>query len=304
MKTFAIALVAAFLIAGQIFTPAAAAPAPAGLASGNCGDTYTVQYTDYLARIAGYCGTTVINILTLNPQIFNPNLVYAGQVLRLTSSAPITYWPTYNYNSYYTNTGYARVSLSATRAQAGDEVTVYASGFPANSEIDYRVGVRGEDYSVVYDGTVGSAGTSSQTITIPSDANVGEYWVVEVITTSLANEVKVYSPSIYIGAYYTYTTYTGYARVSVSATQADVGDEVTVSVSGFPANCEIDYRLGVKGENFSVVYDGAVGSNGSTSQTITIPSGADTGEYWVVQVITTSLKDITQVYSHTIYITD
>ncbi len=135
-------------------------------------------------------------------------------------------------------------------------MTVYVAGFPANSEIDYRVGQSGEDFSVVYDGTVGSDGSTNQTITIPSDAANGEYWVVQVITTSLANVTAVNSHTIYISDTST-TTYTSYyARVSVSATQAAVGGSVTVSVSGFPANTEIDYRLGEQGQDFSVVYDG------------------------------------------------
>ena len=70
------------------------------------------------------------------------------------------------------------------------------------------------------------------------------------------------------------------------------------------ANAQIDYRIGLQSQAFSLVYDGQTDAYGSTNQTITIPSGAVAGQYWTVLVITTSLKDITQVTSHTIYITN
>ena len=45
--------------------------------------SYVVQYGDTLRIIANKFGTTVDTILTLNPGIINPNLIYAGQVLRV-----------------------------------------------------------------------------------------------------------------------------------------------------------------------------------------------------------------------------
>jgi len=241
MKTFIMALAAAILIAGQLFTPAAAAPTTAGLANELCGSTYTVKHADNLTKIASLCDTTIANILANNSQITDPNIIYTGQVLRLTGGA-VRYSTTYtvrsgdtmqeiadmfdttvtailranpgvtNASSIYTGlvlnipsgstytgyTGNARVTLSTTRGESGDTITVYVRGFPANSYIDYRVGEEEEDYSVVYDGTVGSDGTDSITITIPNDADEGEYWVVLVTTTSQRDGVEAVSPTIYI----------------------------------------------------------------------------------------------------------
>lgn len=300
MKTFLFAMMAAILVASQLMFPVAASSTPAALASGSCGDIYTVTYQDTLAKIATACDTTVANILTLNPQVTDFNVIYVGQMLRLSSSVPLTSLT--GSTTTYTNTGYARVGLSATRVVPGESLVVYVTGFPANSEIDYRVGVRGSDASVVYDGTVSSTGAATQTVTIPSDADVGEYWTVQVVTTSLANIVKVTSASIYIGTSSSTTTNTGYARVSLSAARATVGGQLTVSVGGFPANSEIDYRVGQNGEPFSVAYDGTVSSAGTASQVITIPSDANVGEYWTVQVITTSQASIVKVTSALIYI--
>jgi LysM repeat protein len=44
---------------------------------------YTVQRGDTLRIIAARYGTTVYSLQLLNPQIWNPNLIYAGMVLRV-----------------------------------------------------------------------------------------------------------------------------------------------------------------------------------------------------------------------------
>ncbi len=300
MKTIFTAFAAALLIAGLFFSPVAAASSASPLASSTCGDTYVVQPLDWLSRIAVKCNVTVAEILALNPQIVNANLIYTGQVLRLTGNASTT--PYTPYGPSTTGSGSARVSLSNTWAYPGQSISVYISGFPANAEVDYRVGVYDEAFSLVYDGTVLSNGTDSQVITIPTSAAYGEYWVVQVVTTSLANITSVTSRSIYIGSISPYTWPSSYPKVSISATQAHVGDTISVYASGFPAYAEIDFRVGVSGQNFSVVYDGTVTANGTASQVITIPAGANAGEYWIVQVVTTSLANITSIYSHTIYI--
>jgi LysM repeat protein len=238
MKTFILAFAAAILMAVQLFTPVAAAPSASVLASEACGTTYTVKNRDNLSKIASLCGVSVADILALNPQITNPNLIFTGQVLRISGSVKassytthytvkstdtlsgiasmfgITVWaiqaanPYLYYNAIYTGqvlnipastyVGNARVSLSTTTAGPGDSVTVYVRGFPANSSIDYRVGEDGEKYSAVYDGTIDSQGSASATITIPSTAHIGEYWVVLVTTTSQKNGIEVTSHTIYI----------------------------------------------------------------------------------------------------------
>jgi LysM repeat protein len=47
------------------------------------GGTYTVQWGDTLGKIAGRSGTSVSSILAVNPQIWDPSLIYAGQVINL-----------------------------------------------------------------------------------------------------------------------------------------------------------------------------------------------------------------------------
>jgi translation initiation factor IF-1 len=284
-----------------LFATAAVSPV---LASSTCGNTYTVHRLEYLAEIARTCGTTVAKLLALNPQITNPNLLYAGQVLRLTGSVAVPTLPgnnPYDPNHPYPGSSrYARVSLSTARVSAGDEITVSVSGFPSDADIDYRIEKQGESYTTVYDGATSSNGTGSQIITIPSSASGGEYWVVEVVTTNLTRGVDVFSMPIYIT---NLNPDTGSARIRLSTTVAAAGDEVTVYISGFPANADIDYRVERQSESYTKVYDGKVGSNGSASKTITIPSSANEGEYWVVEVTTTSMVNGVDLTSRPIYIT-
>ena len=47
------------------------------------GNTYTVQRGDTLRKIADRLNTTVEAMLKVNPQIYNPNLIYVGQVINL-----------------------------------------------------------------------------------------------------------------------------------------------------------------------------------------------------------------------------
>ena len=58
-------------------TPPPATPPPAS------GKTYTVQRGDTLRKIADRLNTTVDAMLKVNPQIYNPNLIYVGQVINL-----------------------------------------------------------------------------------------------------------------------------------------------------------------------------------------------------------------------------
>jgi len=153
------------------------------------GGTYTVRPGDTLAIIAWRFNTTVSAILAVNPQITNPNLIYAGQVLNLPAG---TSGGGTGVSSY--------VTLSTTSVTPGGAFTVSASYFPANAEIDFRLGKQGQEYVTVVDGRTNSSGFASANMIIPSTAVAGEQWVVTVQTTSLpANQSVIRtSPTITI----------------------------------------------------------------------------------------------------------
>jgi LysM repeat protein len=252
MKRIVFALLAALLIAGQLFSPAVAAPAAAAsnapASASTCGDTYVVQHGDYLTWIARYCGVTYSQILAWNPNIGNPNVIYPGQVIRLIpgSTVPVTSGGTYvvrqgdtlfkiavrygttvsallavntnitNPSRIYTGqvinlpsgtttttpgttTGTtARVTVSSLSVARGSNVTVNVTGYPANTEIDFRLGKQGAGPTTIVDGKTNASGSASATLTIPTTAVVNEKWVIVVMTTELAKGTSVTSAPIIV----------------------------------------------------------------------------------------------------------
>lgn len=57
--------------------------------SPSSGGTYVVQWGDTLGSIAARMGVSYYDILAVNPQIWDPSLIYGGQVINLPVSAPI-----------------------------------------------------------------------------------------------------------------------------------------------------------------------------------------------------------------------
>lgn len=69
-----------WLYAGQTLYIPGYAPAPVYYQTYN---TYTVQWGDTLGKIAASYGVSVTDILAVNPQIWNPSMIYTGQVINL-----------------------------------------------------------------------------------------------------------------------------------------------------------------------------------------------------------------------------
>jgi LysM repeat protein len=186
------ALVAAMLVAGQLFSPA--------FAQSTCGDTYTVKGGDNLSKIAAACNVTVADLLKANPEIKDPNLIRSGQVLRLKPSAatpttnptsPTSTPAPANAGEYVVQRGdtlskiatrfgttvqailsvnpkitnpamiyvgqviklpsgvadrNVRLTLSTTSPKVNGQVEVKVTGFPANASIDYQVGIEGRQF--------------------------------------------------------------------------------------------------------------------------------------------------------------
>lgn len=165
---------------GQVIRIKAGASIPP---TGPVGTDYTVQRGDTLFKIAVRFGTTVDALLKLNPSIKNASLIYAGQVIKIPSGT-------------VDNT--RRVTVSATTAKASAQVEVKVFGFPANAEIDFRLGKQNAGASVIYDGKTDANGQATFKVTIPESAAKDEKWVVRVLTTSMVKAVEATSPVITI----------------------------------------------------------------------------------------------------------
>jgi LysM repeat protein len=64
------------------YHPPGPMPPPHPVPPAWCGQFYTVQFGDTLSGIARRCGTSVHTLMNLNG-IWNPNRIWAGQVLRI-----------------------------------------------------------------------------------------------------------------------------------------------------------------------------------------------------------------------------
>lgn len=161
-------------------------PTPTPTPGTGTSQQYTVQRGDTLFKIGQKFGVTVQSLLNANPSITNASLIYTGQVINIPSGS-----------GSIPATG-RRVTLSATSAKVGAQVEVKVFGFPANTDVDFRLGKLDAAYSVAYDGKTDSKGEVTLKVTIPNSAKVNEKWQVKVMTTGLANGVEIISPTITI----------------------------------------------------------------------------------------------------------
>lgn len=171
---------------GQIIRIKAGASVPTPTPAPSSG-TYTVVKGDTLYKIAVRFGTTTQAILAANPEIKNASLIYIGQVIKL---------PVGSTSGGGATSGL--ITVSAVNAKVGAQIDVTVKGFPANADIDFRLGKQGEAYSVVVDGKTDASGNATGKVTIPSTAKTGEKWVVVVQTTSIAVGKSATSPVINI----------------------------------------------------------------------------------------------------------
>ncbi len=172
---------------GQVIRIKAGASVPTPTPAPSSGTTYTVVKGDTLYKIAVRFGTTTQAILAANPEIKNASLIYVGQVIKL---------PVGSTSGGGATSGL--VTISATSAKVGAVIDVTVKGFPANAEVDFRLGKQGEAYSVVVDGKTDASGNVTGKVTIPTIAKAGEKWVVVAMTTSLAAGKSATSPVITI----------------------------------------------------------------------------------------------------------
>jgi LysM repeat protein len=163
---------------GQVIRIKASASLPGVPVTGT--QEYVVVKGDTLFKIAVRYGSSVQELMKLNPEIKDASKIYTGQKIRVPSGRP----------------GTAQVVLSATSLRPGDSVDVTVKGFPANADIDFRLGIDGQTFSVVLDGKTNANGEASAKMTIPTTAKAGEKWVVQVLTTNIASGKDVKSPVI------------------------------------------------------------------------------------------------------------
>ncbi len=155
----------------------------------DCGAYYEVQRNDTLTEIAQECGTTIEQLMAVNPDIVDPSLIYAGQRLAIPAQG-----------SPYT------VSIAPDSGPPGTMLMVTASGFPPGARVQVGLGRFRSEYDVYATREIGDNGTLTATVNIPTTATIGEEWmavvvlnrqesiseVFEVTTTALFEQTQIY----------------------------------------------------------------------------------------------------------------
>ncbi len=294
------------------------------------GATYIVQPGDTLRKIASRFSVTVDAILKLNPNITNASLIYAGQRIKLPKDAARV--PT--------------VSVAPARGKAGSQVTLAASGFRANIDVDVLFGQTNAMESIGRLKTDGS-GAIFQEVSVPASAQNGKSYVFEVRSTQnnseraisntftvdtggtsggqtyivqrgdtlriiaarfgtsvaaiLAVNPNISNPNIiYVGQRITLPG--GSATqpvVTITPASGVPGSQINVVVGGFPANQDVDIKLGIKDGAVKLIVDSRTDASGYINKSITLPASAVAGEKWVVRVHTTELQNGVSAISNT-----
>lgn len=242
MKRTLIALFIVVMLTASLGVSAAAAES-------TCGTTYTVQRGDYLVSIAKKCGTTASAILAANPSIKNWNLIYPGQVLKMpdgttsvvggsiyivkpgdtlsgiAATFKVSLTSLLKANPDITNAnriskgqqiklpeGAAQVrtvGITPISGKAGDSITLGATGFKPNSEVDIRFGLVNSETHSIGKATTDSHGALLQKVTVPSTAQSGLAYVFAVHSPTVAAEYAVSNTFTVTGGKTEYTVVRG-----------------------------------------------------------------------------------------------
>ncbi len=133
------------------------------------GGTYTVRSGDTLLAIAERFNTTISALLTANPQITDPDLIFAGAQLALPGSGliPITGQQ-------------AQLTLAPAAGGPSTLVTVTGSNFPANASLNLTAGPQGATPTFSVPVTADSSGSFTAQLAIPPATPTGSIWLVTV----------------------------------------------------------------------------------------------------------------------------
>ncbi len=93
------------------------------------GGTYVVQWGDTMRRIADRMGVSLNDLIAANPQLWNPSMIYAGQVINMPGgSGYVPQGQMYGGYNYHPD-GYSQGSSSTYTVCRGDTLKIIAARF-------------------------------------------------------------------------------------------------------------------------------------------------------------------------------
>jgi LysM repeat protein len=283
-----------------------------------CGDTYIVLPGDTIEGIADLCGTTVEAILSINPEISDPDNLYPGQIIRMPDVESVLE---------------TIVAIAPICGLPGTNLLVVGSGFPQNTTIQLGIGQKNLEQNRIGEVTSDQFGRIDTSVILPSEAQPGTTWVVTAETqvsnarfigTSNSFSVIPNAQNPNVGSIYTVEEGDTLRSIAVkfnrdleALLQANpqlivqnqlfpgqsivippqdsgtpvtsilpicgpVETEILVDGTGFPPSSSINLSLGEYLVSSEQVGTTTSSSNGTFQAQLTIPVAAQIGEQWVV----------------------
>ena len=155
---------------------------------------------------------------------------------------------------------------------AGAQVTVEGNGFGANEALQFKIDTQDIPAENVANGTTTETGTFAATVTLPSDLAEGTYTLT---VTGVTSGIEA-TGSIQIIT----------ATTTVTPTEGEIGDTLTIEGAGFPANTAVEFYFGTVADENKIVPETAVTTDdtGSFTATLTIPKEFADGTKLLVKV--------------------
>jgi|GEM_PF-923191 len=225
---------------------------------------YFIRPGDTLNEISESVRRSVSSILSVNPQITNPNQLELGEKLVIPPQI-------------------ASISITPSSGAPGTQVQAVGLGFPASSSVTLGIARVGDPFDIVGTFPVDELGIFRTPVLIPLDASPGERWVIAALRfTASGTQTLVASNEFTI----TRTVLPANPQVSIWPVSGRPGVVMHVVVSNFPARSQVNYSLGRSEADLELIGATWTEINGTFAAQVQIPTSARAGEVWIVVVET------------------
>jgi LysM repeat protein len=221
---------------------------------------HLVRPGDTLNEIAARYQRNVADILSVNPQIINPNRIGFGERLIIPPQDET-------------------ILITPSSGPPGTSLQVSGLGFPTNSTVTLGIGRHGASFNIIGTIPVDETGTFRTQLVIPVTAGQGERWVVVTVgSIASGSKVEVTSNEFTV----TRQFLSMQPRITIWPESGPPGTYIHVVGSNYPPRSQIEYSLGVEGFDLDVSGTTWTEINGTFAVEIMIPAHAQVGESWVL----------------------
>lgn len=233
---FKFSRIAMALLVLLVLVAATATPSLAAVPS-DCKQTHTVKAGDYLSVIASTYKTTWQTLAQIN-QLKDPNLIYVGQVLCVSTTGTVVVPPSTptsgSVQVYATSVVEDKsVTFTGKTLDVSSRYTVYMSNYKVTGGTQYLAGWVNTDKN----------GAFTTTLSIPKrlvDASLIKIVVINSRGDSANNWFINATASGTVGGY-------GTPGITLKVDDVDEGNSVKITVDKLPANVTFKVYIGVKG---------------------------------------------------------